>query len=254
MTLARVRRPTCEARPAALKASPITYTPPWKYRTTWRGAIPSMVISAVGTPPSAAAVTVTSAGSGCADAYSRVSRRSSLTSLSNGKADCRRIASRFSRCSVLTEDLPSVGIRPAAPQRARPRQSAAENSCREVGTPRPAQRPHAAVGPGAFGSGVDRSADAEPGVEAHPLHALARRGVGEDLDVRSGQHAGVLGDDRRGLAFGDGVQVGLHPGPGVLPVPHVKGDRVDCGQCLPRARLDVGDVGLVHRDVVAGGE
>ena len=29
---------------------------------------------------------------------------------------CRRIASRFSRCSLLTEDLPSVGIRPAAPQ------------------------------------------------------------------------------------------------------------------------------------------
>src|SRR5260370_32653025 len=31
MTLAPVRRPTCEARPAAWKASPITYTPPWKY-------------------------------------------------------------------------------------------------------------------------------------------------------------------------------------------------------------------------------
>jgi hypothetical protein len=30
-----------------------------------------------------------------------------LTSLPAGKADCRRIASRFSRCSVLTEDLPS---------------------------------------------------------------------------------------------------------------------------------------------------
>src|SRR5258705_2283490 len=115
MTLAPVRRPTCEARPAAWKASPITYTPPWKYRTTWRGSIPSMVISAVGTSPSAAPVTVTPAGSGCADAYSRVSRRSSLTSLSNGKADCRRIASRFSRCSVLTEDLPSVGGGPGRP-------------------------------------------------------------------------------------------------------------------------------------------
>src|SRR6266513_5791316 len=110
MTLACVRRPTCEARSAARKASPITYTPPWKYRTTWRGSIPSIVISAVGTAPSAAAVTVTPAGSGCADAYSRVSRRSSLTSLPAGKADCRRIASRFSRCSVLTEDLPSVGL------------------------------------------------------------------------------------------------------------------------------------------------
>src|SRR5439155_2971708 len=109
MTLAPVRAPTCEARPAAWKASPITYTPPWKYRTTWRGSIPPMVISAVGTPPSAAAVTVTPAGSGCAEAYSRVSRRSSLTSLSNGKADCRKIASRFSRCSVLTEDLHLLG-------------------------------------------------------------------------------------------------------------------------------------------------
>src|SRR3989441_5773926 len=114
MTLAPVRRPTCEARPAAWKASPITYTPPWKYRTTWRGSIPSMVISAVGTPPSAAAVTVTSAGSGCAEASSRSSRRCSLTSRPAGKADCRRIASRVSRCSVLTEDLPSVGIRQAA--------------------------------------------------------------------------------------------------------------------------------------------
>src|SRR6266508_3362757 len=109
MTLAWVRRPTCEARSAAWKASPITYTPPWKYRTTWRGSIPSNVISAVGTPPSAAAVTVTSAGSGCADSNSRSSRRCSLTSLPTGKADCRRTASRFSRCSVLTEDLPSVG-------------------------------------------------------------------------------------------------------------------------------------------------
>jgi hypothetical protein len=41
-----VGRPTCEARPAARKASDITYTPPWKYRTTWRGSIPSTVISA----------------------------------------------------------------------------------------------------------------------------------------------------------------------------------------------------------------
>ena len=97
------------------KASPMTYTPPWKYRTTWRGSIPSTVISAVGTPPSAAAVTVTSAGSGCADSSSRSCRRCSLTSLPAGKADCRRIASRVSRCSVLTEDLPSVGVGLAAP-------------------------------------------------------------------------------------------------------------------------------------------
>src|SRR3954471_3185556 len=110
MALACVRRPTCEARSAAREASPMTYTPAWKYRTTWRGSIPSTVISAVGTPPSAAAVTVTSAGSGCADSNSRSSRRCSLTSLPAGKADCRRIASRVSRCSVLMEDLPSVGL------------------------------------------------------------------------------------------------------------------------------------------------
>src|SRR6266568_2222123 len=30
--------------------------------------------------------------------------------MSTGKADCRRTASRLSRCSVLTEDLPSVGL------------------------------------------------------------------------------------------------------------------------------------------------
>src|SRR6266704_950622 len=115
MTLARVRRPTCAARPAAWKASPSTYTPPWKYRTVWRGSTPSTVISAAGTPPSAAAVTVTPAGSGCADTSSRSSRRCPLTSMPAGKADCRRIASRVSRCSVLTEELPSFGVSVAAP-------------------------------------------------------------------------------------------------------------------------------------------
>src|SRR5439155_25764953 len=144
MTFACVRRPTCEARPAARKASPITYTPPWKYRTIWRGSIPSTVISAVGTPPSTAAVTVTSAGSGCADSNSRSCRRCSLTSLPAGKADCRRIASRFSRCSVLTEDLPSVGIGPAAPSaRGRGR----SDRRREVG-------PHAHLGEHGAGHGV----------------------------------------------------------------------------------------------------
>src|SRR5258708_12242505 len=184
MTLARVRRPTCEARPAAWKASPSTYTPPWKYRTTWRGSTPSTVISAVGTPPSAAAVTVTSAGSGCADSSSRSSRRCSLTSLPTGKGDCRRIASRFSRCSVLTEDLPSVGVGWAAlPGGLAHVYPLPKISCREVGTPGPGQRPRAAVGPGAFGSGVDRSADAEPGVEAHRLHDLTRRRDSEHLTV-----------------------------------------------------------------------
>ena len=67
-----------------------------------------MVISAVGTPPSAAAVTVTLAGSGCAETplgAGAVARDITV----DGKADCRRMASRVSSCSVLTEDLPSVG-------------------------------------------------------------------------------------------------------------------------------------------------
>src|SRR6266542_3804723 len=108
------------------------------------------------------------------------------------------------------------------------------------------------TGPGAFWSGVDWRAG--PKVEAERLHDGERGGPGEDLDVGGGQHAGVLGDDRRGGAVGDGVQVGFDPGPGVLPVPHVKGHRVDGGQRLLRAGFDVGDVLLVHVDVVAGGE
>src|SRR3954454_16823551 len=90
----------------------------------WRGSIPSTLISTVGTPPSSVTVTVTSAGSGCADSNSRSSCRCSLTSLPTGKADCRRIASRFSRCSVLTEDLPSVGLVWQRSRLARPGQSA----------------------------------------------------------------------------------------------------------------------------------
>src|SRR5258708_2659209 len=87
----------------------MTYTPPWKYKPTWRGSTRPTVISAAGTPPSTARVTVTSAGSGCADSNSRSSRRCSLTSLPGGKADCRRIASRGCCCSMLMVDLHSVG-------------------------------------------------------------------------------------------------------------------------------------------------
>src|SRR5712691_9216328 len=106
MTLALVRRPTCEAKSAERKASPSAYTPPWKYITTWRGSIPSTVISAVRTPPRAASATLTSAGRRCADNSSLSRRRCSSTPASAGKAPWRRIASRVSRCSVLTDDLP----------------------------------------------------------------------------------------------------------------------------------------------------
>src|SRR3954452_10905096 len=110
MTLARVRRPICEASLAARKASPSTYTPPWKYRTVLRDSTPSTVISAVGTPPSVAAVTVTLPGSGCAESNALSCRRCSLTSALAGKAPCRRIVSRFSFCSVLTEDLSTLQL------------------------------------------------------------------------------------------------------------------------------------------------
>ena len=64
----------------------------------------------------------------------RSSRRCSLRSMPAGKADCRKIASRFSRCSVLTQDLPSVGAwLGSAPRRACPCRSAAEIPCREAG-------------------------------------------------------------------------------------------------------------------------
>jgi hypothetical protein len=136
MTLARVRRPTWEVRSAAWEAPPSTFAPPWKYRTTWRGSTRST--GDLGNRDAAqygCGHGGTSAGSGCADANSRSSRRCSLTSMSAGKADCRRIALRFSRCLVLTEDPPLPGLAwPASgPGRARPCQSAAEISCREAG-------------------------------------------------------------------------------------------------------------------------
>src|SRR4029450_12607821 len=66
----------------------------------------STVISAVGTPPSTAGVTVTSAGSGCADSNSRSCRRCSLTSLSAGKGEFRRGAHGGSRLCALTWRIP----------------------------------------------------------------------------------------------------------------------------------------------------
>src|SRR6516162_4173272 len=69
-----------------------------------------MTVALVRRPPRTAAVTVTLAGSGCAAVSSASCRRCSLTLLSAGKADCRRIASRVSAGSVLTEDLPSAGV------------------------------------------------------------------------------------------------------------------------------------------------
>src|SRR3954447_10150517 len=180
MTLARVRRPSCEARPAAWKASPSTYTPPWKYRTTWRGSVPATVISATGTVPSAAAVTVTSAGSGTADVSSRSIRRCSLTSLSTGKADCRRTASRFSRCSVLTEDLPfGEGWFGAAPGRALLCQSTAEISCRVAGHFQPC---------------------CQTGEQASPDHSDSRDEAPQNrstVDVHECAHCGPLLPSRR---------------------------------------------------------
>src|SRR5215469_351212 len=106
--------------------------------------------------------------------------------------------------------------------------------------------------PGALPSGMDWSAG--PAVQAQRTDDGERRGFGELLDIRGGQHAGVLGDDGRGGAFGDGLEVAFDPRPEVLPARHVVGHRVDRGQRFVGAGFDVGDVGLVHRDVVAGGE
>src|SRR5579859_2895689 len=69
--------------------------------------------------------------------------------------------------------------------------------------------------PGARCSGVNRSA--VPAVQAVGLHDLERRGGGELRDVRGGQHAGVLRDDRRGGAFHHRVEMALDPGPHVRP-------------------------------------
>ena len=55
-------------------------------------------------------------------------------------------------------------------------------------------------------------------------------------------------------APGDRVQVALDPEPDIRPGVHVVRNRIDRRQGLPRAGLDVGDVLLVHRDVIAGGE
>src|SRR5664279_1645504 len=99
-------------------------------------------------------------------------------------------------------------------------------------------------------SGVDRTARAL--VEAQRLHDEERGRYRELLDIRGGQHPGVLGDHGRGGALGDGIEVALYTSPDVLPVPHVIRHRVDARQCLPGAGFDVGDVLLVQGDVFGG--
>src|SRR5882672_8659174 len=220
MTLARTRRPTCEARSAARKASPMTYTPPWKYRTTWRGSIPAIVISAVGTPPSAPAVTVRSADSGWADSAARSSCRCSCAVLPTGKADRRRIPSTMACCSLLTR--------------------------------RPHEYPAAVVPVPRRHSWMHLQAD--PAVESHRLHQPERDLRGEH--VRGREHAGVLFDDRRGRRLAHRAQVGLHGAPHVpdRAVLLEVGRRIDGGEGSLRAGLEVRHVLLVERDVVARAE
>src|SRR5258708_2359042 len=73
----------------------------------------------------------------------------------SGKADCRRIASRVSRCSVLTEDLPSVGL---VWQRSIGSLAHVSPllkiSCREVGTPAPGSAPGPPSALGHSGQGL----------------------------------------------------------------------------------------------------
>src|SRR5690348_18429010 len=74
--------------------------------------------------------------------------------------------------------------RPATPFAPRP-----GRRLRRPATPLlPAPGAGARSGPGTLWSGVDRSADAEPRVEAQRLHDLECRGVGELRDVGGGQH------------------------------------------------------------------
>src|SRR4029077_10795978 len=124
----------------------------------------------------------------------------------------RRLLCRAPRTAMTAGRVPGAGSSPAV----------------IPGTLRPGP---ASAGSGAWSSGVDRTGRAL--VEAQRLHDLEGRGGGEDRDVRGGQHAGVLGDDGRGRACGDGVQVAFDPGPGVLPGRHVVGHRVDARQGLP---------------------
>src|ERR1700733_10587144 len=98
---------------------------------------------------------------------------------------------------------------------------------------------------------MDRAAGAS--VEADRLHDRERRGPGEDVDVGAAQHAGVFRDDGGGRVLGDRVEVGADRGPHVLSVVLEDRSRVDRGQRLAGAGFDVGDVLLVHRDVLAGG-
>src|SRR4029077_15754661 len=142
----------------------------------------------VGTPPSAAAVTAISAGSGCAETNSRNRRRCSSTPAPAGRAPCRRVAWGFAPCSVLTDDPPWLR--------------------------RPGWR-----------SWVHRQAVAV--VEPDRLHQPERDVRGEHIrlsqqDVavraehtRSCQHAGVLLDDRGGRRLADRVEIALDAGPEV---------------------------------------
>ena len=82
---------------------------------------------------------------------------------------------------------------------------------------------------------VDGAAGAA--VEAQRLHDLERCGRGELGDVGGGQHAGVLGDDGCGRAFGDGVEVAFDPGPDVLAARYVVGHRVAKETANPPAQV-----------------
>src|SRR4051794_6034256 len=99
-------------------------------------------------------------------------------------------------------------------------------------------------------SGVHLGAVAE--VEADRLHHPERRALG--VDVRGGDHAGVLLDHGRGRYPGDLVQVALHRRPRVLAVLDEVARWVHGVDRLPGVLGDVVHVPLMKRHVVPGAE
>jgi len=109
--LAPVRGPTLRGQVGAEKRPPSRRRRPWKYRTTWRPVDSVDRDLGLGTPPSAAAVTVTSRAAAAPTDNARSCRPLLVAPLSAGKgrlpAGWHRGSSLFRRSR---EDVPSVGM------------------------------------------------------------------------------------------------------------------------------------------------
>src|SRR5215472_13218966 len=89
-------------------------------------------------------------------------------------------------------------------------------------------------------------------VKANGLHDTEGGAGGEY--VGCGEHAGVLLDHAGCRRVRARVKVTLHAGPRVLPVLHEERSRIDRGQRVPDAGVDVSHVLPVQRDVIAGAQ